>query len=156
VYGIGVTLPRRHHVTRTALYAQPPDTVWAVIADMERSPSWRTEITRVERLPDRDGHPVWNQVSRQGSWPLEIVEATPPTRLVAVVADSSQGFGGRWTYTLTPEGTGTRVTIAEDGFVDPPMFRFIARYLIGLTRTLDTYLEGLGRHFGEAVTPVAA
>jgi hypothetical protein len=99
---------------------------------------------------------VWNQVSRQGSWPLEIVEQTPPTRLVAVVADSSQGFGGRWTYTLAPEGAGTRVTIAEDGFVDPPMFRFVARYMIGLTRTLDTYLKGLGRHFGETVTPVAA
>lgn len=155
VVGIGgALLPRTHHVTRSALYAQPPDSIWAVIADMEHSPSWRSDITGVKRLPDHDGHPVWLQIAKEGNWPLEITVEEAPSLLVAVVADSSAGFGGAWTYHLVSEGTGTRVTITEDGFVSNPFFRFIARYCFGLTSSLDAYLTALGHHFRESVHPV--
>jgi uncharacterized protein YndB with AHSA1/START domain len=151
----GALLPRRHHVTRVASYAQPPDSVWAAIADFEHSPKWRSDIVGAQRLPDHNGHPVWLQIQSDGRWPLELTEVEPPKHLVAVVADSSHGFGGAWTYALEPTGGGTRVAITEDGFVDNPFFRFMAHDLFGLDATLDDYLRGLGRHFGENVTPAA-
>jgi len=152
---IGMALPRRHHVTSHALIGASPDSVWAAITDWPSSPSWRPEVTRVERLPDRNGHEVWNQTGPDGSWPLEIVQSEPAALLVAAVADSSQGYGGTWTYRLAPEGDGTRVTITEDGFVDNPLFRFMANYVFGLRGTLNGYLEGLGQRFGQTVRAVA-
>jgi uncharacterized protein YndB with AHSA1/START domain len=149
----GMTLPKRHLAISTAVYRVPPDSVWAAITDWPGSAAWRSDVKRVERLPDHDGHEVWDQVGDEGHWPLEILEQVPPALLVAVVADSSQGFGGTWTYTIEPEGTGSRVTISENGFVDPPIFRFLARFVFGLHSTQQAYLRGLGTRFGETVTP---
>jgi uncharacterized protein YndB with AHSA1/START domain len=153
---IGTMLPRNHVSSRTALYRQPIEAVWDAIADIEHSPSWRVDVKAVERLPDRNGHPVWNQVTPDGNWPLEITESVPPTRLVAVVADSSQGFGGTWTYSPASEGAGTRLTITEAGWVANPFFRFMAKFVFGLHSTQDAYLAALGRKFGENVVPGAA
>lgn len=153
VFGVGAALPRNHSVSLMVVIPAAPDTVWAVITDWEHSPAWRTDVKRVERLPDHDGHEVWKQIADEGSWPLELVEQSPPTRLVAVVADSSQGFGGAWTYALAPEGAGTRVTLTEDGFVDNPAFRFLATYVFGMRSTMDGYLAGLARRFGATAKP---
>jgi uncharacterized protein YndB with AHSA1/START domain len=155
-WGIGALLPRTHAVTRTAVFRQPLDTVWATVADMEHSPSWRSDITGVRRLEDRNGHEVWLQLAKEGNWPLEIAVSEPPIRIVAVVADSSQGFGGRWTYEFAAESGGTRLTITERGFVDMPLFRFMANFIFGLNGALETYLKDLGRKFGETVTPAPA
>ena len=151
--GLGALQPRRHRAVSSALIPAPPDSVWAAITDWEHSPAWRTDVKSVVRLPDRNGHPVWNQLSDDGTWPLEITESAPPEKLIAVVADSSQGFGGSWTYRLAPEGGGTRVTIVEDGFVDHPLFRFMARYFFGFHSTQQGYLMGLGRRFRANVKP---
>jgi hypothetical protein len=37
-----------------------------------------------------------------------------------------------------------------------PVFRFIAKYIMGHTGTIDTYLANLGKKFGSDVTPVDA
>ncbi len=152
----GWASPRRHHARTTVTLKAPRDSVWAVLADMQGSPAWRRDVTGVKRLADRDGHPVWEQQSKDGAWALVLTAIEPPSRLVATVADTTQGFGGTWTYTLAPEGHGTRVTIAEDGFVDPPMFRFLARYVFGLHAAQRAYLRDLGRRFGEKVEPLRA
>ena len=89
-------------------------------------------------------------------WGMWIAVSEPPRRIVAVVADSSQGYGGSWTYALAAEGGGTRLTITERGFVDAPLFRFMAKFIFGTTRTMETCLEDLGRKFGETVTPAPA
>lgn len=153
---IGFTLPRHYHATSRAFYHAPQDSVWAVVADIERSPRWRTDITGVKRLPDRDGHPVWEQQSRGGAWPLELTRVAPPTTLVAIAADSSQGYGGSWTFTLASERGGTTVTLAEAGSVDNPMFRFLAQFVFGLHSGQKQYLRDLGRRLGQTVAPEEA
>jgi hypothetical protein len=151
---IGFTLPRHYHVTSHAFYRVRQDSVWAVVADIERSPQWRTDLTGVRRLPDRDGHPVWEQESRTGPWPLELTRITPAETLVASAADTTQGYGGTWTYTLASERGGTTVTVAEAGFVDNPMFRFLAHFVFGLSTGQQQYLRDLGKRLGEAVEVV--
>lgn len=150
----GWMLPRHHHAASTMVLQTPRDSVWAAIFDMEHSPAWRHDITGVKRLADRDGHPVWEQQSPEGAWALVLTTIEPPGRLVATVADTTQGFGGTWTYTLASEGAATRVTIAEDGFVDPPLFRFLARYVFGLHTAQRATLRDLARHFGQKVDAV--
>jgi uncharacterized protein YndB with AHSA1/START domain len=152
---IGFTLPRHHHAASRAFYRTSRDSVWAVIADMQHSPAWRTDVTGVEKLADHDGHAVWKQLANQGPWALELTEVTPPSRLVATVADSSQGYGGAWTYTLADSAGGTVVTLAEDGFVDNPMFRFLARFVFGMNTGQQVYLRDLARRLGQTATPRA-
>lgn len=52
---------------------------------------------------------------------------------------------------LAPSGSGTRVQITENGIVYNPLFRFVSRYLIGHTKTIDDYLHALGKRHGADV-----
>ncbi len=149
---VGAMLPRRYHAVSTAHLDVPRDSVWAAIA-MERSATWRTDITAVRRLPDHDGHEVWEQQDRDERWPLELTVVRPPDRLVATLADSSHGLGATWTWELEDEHDGTRVTVVEDGFIANPMVRFMANCVFGLDFIGRQYLKDLGRHFGETVSP---
>jgi hypothetical protein len=152
-YAVGAAQPRHHVASRFAVYPRSPDSLWAVITDWEGSPRWREDVSRVERAPDREGRPAWRLITPEGAMTLVIAEEVAPLRMVAIMADTSQGYGGSWTYILAPEGGGTRLTIVERGFIDHPLFRFLARFVFGVTSTADGYLTGLGRHLGTDVTP---
>jgi hypothetical protein len=62
---------------------------------------------------------------------------------VARIADTDLPFGGTWTYELKPEGAGTRVTITERGEVYNPIFRFMSRFVLSQTATMEKYLAAL-------------
>lgn len=153
-YALGAMLPRRHVAVTSATLAAPGDEVWLAVSDMQSQPTWRSDLESARRLEDHDGRPVWLQHTGSGDWRLELTEVEPPDRLVATVADSSQGFGGTWTYVLAAQGDSTRLTITENGFIDSPLFRFFARFVYGLHGTQETYLRDLGRHFGQDVRTV--
>ena len=150
---IGFTLPRHHHAASRAFFRAKPDSVWALVGDMRRSPEGRTGIEGVKRLDDRGGHPVWELESRGGPWALELTRIAPPTTLVATVADTTQGYGGSWTYTIAAARGGSQVTVAEEGFVDNPLFRFLAQFVFGLRSGQQQDLRDLGRRLGESVVP---
>jgi uncharacterized protein YndB with AHSA1/START domain len=149
---VGALLPKAHSATRSARYQQPPETVWREITDIEAFPSWREGLKSVERLPDRDGRPAWRETDSRGQViPLQIVESDPPRKLVTRIADPKLPFGGTWTYEIAPAGSGSVVTLTERGEIYNPIFRFVARFLIGYTGTIETYLRSLGMKFGEGV-----
>ena len=151
---IGALLPKGHTATRRAQFSQPPDTLWQAITDFAGQVSWNPNVRRVEQLPDRDGHPVWREIDkRRQALPMETEESVPPHRLVRRIADPKLPFGGRWIYELTPAGQGAILTITEDGEIYNPVFRFVARFIMGYKATLDTYLKALGKRFGEKITP---
>lgn len=145
---IGAALPRRHVVTRRIRLRRARDDVWRRVADLEAQPAWRSDLSAVTRLSDRNGHAVWREEGRN-SLTLETVAEEPPVRLVRRIV-SEGPFGGEWTIALAEDGDGTLVSVTEDGEVSPPLFRFAARFLIGHTRTLDGYLRMLARSFGES------
>jgi uncharacterized protein YndB with AHSA1/START domain len=147
----GAVLPRRHSATRAAVYRQPPAAVWRALTDWRAFPSWRPEIRSVRELPQ--GRLGWIETSAQGELPLAVERQEEPALLVLRIADESLPFGGTWTWRLEPTAEGTRLTITEDGEVKNPIFRFLARFVFGHTRTMETYLRNLGRRFGEEVVP---
>lgn len=153
---VGALLPRAHTASRTGQFRQPPDSVWRAITDFAAAPSWRPDVRAVERLPDRDGHAVWQETDKHGQrLPLEILEFVPPRRLVMRIADPKLPFGGTWTYEISTaagggEGSST-LRITEDGEIYNPIFRFVARFILGHTATMNGYLRALGRRFGEDV-----
>lgn len=145
----GAMLPREHTVTRTIVLKQAPAAVWAAITDHANEPSWRADVASVTRLADRNGHELVEEKYKNGdSLKIETVETQPPGRLVRDVVDNAM-FSGRWTYELTPQAGGTRVSITEHGAVPNPVFRLISRFVIGHTTSLDRYLGSLAAKFGE-------
>ncbi len=140
---IGSRLPQSHHASLEKSFAGPPEAIWAAITDVEAFPSWRAGVTRVQRLPDRNGWPVWVEEGRSGKLTLAVERMDPPRILVGRIADPGLPFGGTWTYEVTPEPAGSRLRITEDGEIYNPMFRFMASFVFGYDGTIRSYMTSL-------------
>ena len=149
----GSLLPRQHVAARSARFRTPADSLWSALTDFAALPAWAPELTRVERLADHNGHPVWLHVGPRWSAPMEVTELVPPRRFSLRIADPKLPFGGAWTYELAASEGATLVTITENGEIGNPVMRFLSRFVFGQTSTMDGYLRALGTKFGEKVTP---
>jgi len=116
---IGTQLPQKHTASKEGFLPVAPDVLWPALLE----------------LGDR-------------SIALATVSEDRPRRLVVRIADDSLPFGGRWTYDLSPEGSGTRLRITEDGEVYNPFFRFMSRYVFGHEATMTSYFAAAERRFG--------
>jgi hypothetical protein len=140
---VGASLPRKHTISRTLRVSTPPDALYALLVDVDRYPSWRRDLQKVERLPDRNGMPAWIEQMRSGRVPLAFERMERPSLLVARITDSSLPFGGTWTYRLQPSGRESELTITEDGEVYNPIFRFLSRFVFGHAATIDGFLKSV-------------
>ncbi len=149
---VGYLLPKSHTATRTARFEQSATTVWDTLLDYPNHAEWRSGVSAMTRLEDRDGREIWKEEHGRGdAICYEIVECEPPTRLVTRIVDNRQ-FGGTWTWHIAPDGADAcRVTITEDGEIYNPIFRIVSRFVMGYDYTMTKYLTELAAHFG---TPV--
>lgn len=113
-------------------------------------PSWRSDLARVERLPDEDGHEVWQEVYKNG-WKLPMMTAVsePPRKLASKIMDPKKNFGGTWTFDVQPRNGGSQLTITENGEVYNPIFRLFSK-LGDQRKTMTVYETDLARKFGES------
>lgn len=144
---IGSRLPLAHVASREARLPAPPDAVWRAITDVERYPTWRDGVSRVERLPDRAGKKTWVEHGSDGRITMTVDRAEPPRLLVVRIADPDLPFGGTWTYDLSGDGEGSVLKITENGEIYNPLFRFVARFVLGYERTMSSYLASLEKSF---------
>jgi len=153
VCAIGYMLPKSHVASASARFAAPPDSIWNSLTDVTAFPRWRPGLSRVDLLPDENGQRGWQEFGKNDAVTYRVVESVPPRRLVTRIADQNLPYGGSWTYDLTPDGSGTRLTITENGEVYNPIFRFVSRFVLGYTSTMDGVLRALGAKHGENVSP---
>ena len=156
---IGALLPQSHVAVRSAQIHKPSGDVWNAVTDVASAASWRNDMERVEMLPPKDGRIAWREVGKHGvvSYEGELVRAPMPGvpgRFVSRLTDKSLPYGGEWIIDVAIAGDGSIVTVTENGDVYNPFFRFISRFAMGHTASIDGYLRALGTHFGEQVTPV--
>jgi Polyketide cyclase / dehydrase and lipid transport len=138
---IGALLPQKHRVARTITLQQPVEVVWNLISG---PPNWRPDVRGYEELPQHEGRRIWRETDKHGQTiTFEAIESFPPRRLVTRIADPNLPFGGTWTYDLVPRESSCLLTITEDGEVYNPLFRFISRFIMGHTSTIDGYMHGL-------------
>jgi len=150
---IGSRLPRAHVVSRSIHLRQSPQEVYAVVRDFASAPKWRADVKQID-VDAQPGKPVYfREEAKHGTVNYELVEDVPAQRMVTRIRDTDLGYSGQWTYQLTPENGGTRLTITEDGEVSNVLFRFMSRYIFGQASTIETYLTSLAKHFGEQATP---
>jgi uncharacterized protein YndB with AHSA1/START domain len=145
IVAIGYMLPRDHVAQVTRRHSAPPETVWAAMTDVERFAAWRTDLVSVERLSSADGKLRWKEKTKHDALTMEVTESDAPRRLVTRIADEGLPFGGTWTYELAPDGAGTVLTITENGSVYNPLFRFVSRFVMGHTATLDKYQSAMAK-----------
>jgi hypothetical protein len=166
IFAAGAVLPRKHVASMAARIAQPQQAVWQTISNHADDPKWRPELAKIERMPDREVmyllqgssgppnkrlEPVWLETYKNGmKLELEDMEVVPPKRLVRIVRDTGNMFGGSWTIDITPNGDNAcTVKITENGEVPNPFFRFMSRFVFGHTKSMEQYLTALASKYGE-------
>lgn len=144
---IGSLLPKHHVVSRSASYRATPERLFALIAGPQ---NWRPEVLRSETIPDPGGRELMRETSRHGETIVyEVSDRVSPSSIKRRIATRNLPYSGAWTYSVQPNGENTVVRITEDGEVYNPVFRFVSRFVLGQTRTLDTYLRALGKTVGQ-------
>jgi uncharacterized protein YndB with AHSA1/START domain len=146
---VGLSLPVRHQASVEQTFRTNPPALFALISDPASYPSWRSEVTHVDVLPETNGQRRWTESTKSGSPITYLAERTIPDRLlVSRIATANLPFGGAWTYELTPAGAGlTSLRITEDGEVYNPIFRFVSRFVMGHDGTIKQYLASVERKF---------
>jgi hypothetical protein len=139
---IGAMLPRQHSATRSAFIKASPEKVFELISGPQ---DWRADLKNCA-VVDQDGKHLVRETDKHGQTiTYERVQFDPPTLLQNVIADKKSSLWRR--VDLESAGAEGRlpVTITEDGEVYNPLFRFVSRFVIGHTRTLDNYLTQLAQ-----------
>jgi hypothetical protein len=149
----GRTLPIEHTSFAVIRLDRNAPEVWAVIADAARQPEWQKSVTKVDRLPDRNGHTVWKQSMGRNSFTLEETIVEPPRRLVREIVDNKGPFSGSWEFLLIPipasEGNqAVKVRLTERGKVTSTIPRAIMHFF-GEDMYLKKYLTALAAKMGE-------
>ena len=150
---IGSRLPKRHIASLSAQYSKQPEQLFGFISG---SQAWRSDVKQESTEPGPAGKLLHHETNHRGrTVTYEYFDVDPPRGLIRRIAGKDLPFAGTWAYSLEPSGTGTHVTITEDGEIPNPAFRFLSRFVFGQTRAMNTYLVELGRTTGERVTPVS-
>jgi hypothetical protein len=148
---VGAMLPQNHVASRTAQLSLSPEEVWPILTDVSDYPAWRSDVDSVERLATPDLQ--WREVSAGDRITFEATTLDAPSHFVTHIADKGLPFGGSWDYRIEPSGAGSRITITENGEVYNPIFRFVSKYFMGHTATIDKYLAALARRTGDIYAP---
>jgi uncharacterized protein YndB with AHSA1/START domain len=154
VIAVGAMLPVAHKAARQMTVNQPRETVFALINDPAGFPSWRKSVSKVELLPDNNGHRVFREIAKDGRIQYEVDSVVPGELLVTRIADKTLPFGGKWTYSVSGDAKSTVLRITEDGEVYNPLFRFVSRFIMGHTATIDGYMRDVAAHFGQPQAPI--
>ncbi|HSA55072.1 MAG TPA: SRPBCC family protein, partial [Gemmatimonadaceae bacterium] len=121
--------------------------------DVARYPTWRPDVQQVDVLPDSDGVFRFRETGRHGVVAYRVERNEPPTRWVTRIDDPSLPYGGTWTFGLAPRGSGTSLTITEDGEIYNPIFRVLSRTVFSTAATIEAYQAALRRHLESPVRP---
>ena len=152
-YGVGMTMPREHTVSSRIQLTASRDSVWAVLRAFGDYPKWDNDFKSSVRGTSRSGREVWVQDVGGMTMSVEFKSVQAPSRMVTeIVTDEKSDWGGVWTYDLVANGSGTEVTITEEGWIKSPFFRVMMKAM-GTYSTMDGVLKALGARFGEQVTP---
>jgi uncharacterized protein YndB with AHSA1/START domain len=151
---IGAWLPVKHRVSREATYRATPSQLFTLIRNVNDYPAWQPSVTNIEVLPDVDGKPSMRETNGGMAITYVLEEIEPNERMVSRIADPKLPFGGSWTYEVIPRGDATTLRITENGEVYNVVFRFVSRYVVGHSSTIDKYLRAVGRRYPEV--PAAA
>ena len=146
---IGTLLPKTHTASRGAVFKATPEQLFVLIDGPQ---TWRGNVKKYEPVDAAKGCRQWRETDSHGhTITYEVVERHPPTLLKTRIVTTNLPYSGTWTLRLKTIDGSTELRITEEGEVYNPVFRFMSRFVIGQTRTIETYLRDLGTATGQDV-----
>lgn len=146
IYADGAQLPATHSISVKGVVAAPQDKVFALITDVKDGNTWRPEVKAVTTLAPDHGRDHWvEHLAFHQYMTFLALDTVAPTLRRVKLDDPKAAYGGTWTYELSPgpsDGS-TTVKITEDGYINPPVYRFVMAHVMGPTKNLDTYMKDL-------------
>jgi hypothetical protein len=151
VYLIGTRLPVNHKASVTGTVEASPARVFAIITDVADGAEWRKQVKAVRVLPPDQGRDHWVEDLGHGqTMTFVALQTNPPDAdehalRVVQLADPKAQYGGTWTYKIVPgpSPNQTILEITEDGFIHPPLYRFMMAHVFGRTANLDQYMRDI-------------
>jgi hypothetical protein len=116
--------------------------IWPVLVDAGTWPEWDSGVSKVEgnvALGQKISITVEANPGR--AFPVKVVELQAPDRMVFRGGMPLGLFTGQRTYTLVPEGTGTRFTMREE--YTGPMAGLIFKSIPDLGPSFQQFADGL-------------
>ncbi len=147
-YLVGLFVKKDYHVTKTIELPVAQAVVWQKISNWIETPTWRRDLIAIERLPDREGKPVYREKANYGPVTYVIEELVPPGHMKTRVVDHDK-FTGTWIFELKPQGDGCLLTITSDGQIYNPIFRTMMRFVFGYGSSIKGYFEDLEETLGK-------
>jgi len=123
----GAALPAEHRTTARESFDRAPEAVWRVLTDLEGMPSWRSDLVRIERLPEADGRMTWLEIGSGEDQVMELTESDPPRRLVIHRREDGRPGLPERIVQLRATINGTLVTVTERAQVGNPLARVLVR-----------------------------
>lgn len=146
-------------IRKSVLYPHPPRDVWTAITDTHAIAEWLMPNDFKPAVGHRFTFQTdWNPVCGKVLVECEVLELDPERRMVWTwvrVQKNGTRSPTRLTWTLTPEGPGTRLTLEHEGVERLP---FIMRMLMGWGwggMLKDSITKVLGNITGGRFTPGA-
>ncbi len=142
VWIIGATLPRKHTVSVSKRFETPAETLFKAAIDIDGWPKWRSGVDEVIHL-DGPGFRA-ETISGDDRLAFDFDVDFKQLRMTSNIITEDIPFGGEWIIqveAIAPKQS--RITITENGFVDPPIWRFFSKFLIGHKRTAQQFLDDL-------------
>jgi uncharacterized protein YndB with AHSA1/START domain len=119
-----------------------PERVWSVLTDAAAWPNWDSGVTKVDgRVALGEKLTVAVEANPGRSFPVKVVQLSAPERMVFLGGMPVKLFTGRRTYSLAPEGNGTRFTMREE--YAGPLAGMMIRSIPDLGPSFRRFAEGL-------------
>jgi len=140
LYLLGRRQPENHVAAIAFVVPSSRATVWAALTDYTAMPKWWPAVKSVRTETRPNGDVVtWTTDPHGNRMGFRTAESAEPSHLVREMVGSEKLFGGTWTYELTTEGSGTRITITERGYIKPPLFRGMAKLFMKPDATMRDF-----------------
>jgi uncharacterized protein YndB with AHSA1/START domain len=126
----------------SSLIQATPERVWSVLTDAAAWPNWDSGVTKVDgRVALGEKLTVAVEANPGRSFPVKVVQLSAPERMVVLGGMPVKLFTGRRTYSLVPEGNGTRFTMREE--YTGPLTSMMIKSIPDLGPSFRRFAEGL-------------
>jgi hypothetical protein len=134
---VGLLLPRRYRVERSAVIKAKPEVVFAQVADLRAWKNWgvwferdpQMEINYSETTVTVGGWSEWKSKS-QGNGKATLTRLTPPSEVEYSLQFEGMGFASQGSFALIPRTDGVRIVWADTGDLGlNPLSRWFGLFL---------------------------
>jgi uncharacterized protein YndB with AHSA1/START domain len=143
----------RFYQSGSSIHAQP-EQVWSVLVDAASWPNWDSGVESVDGTIELDRKITIRSAAAPGrSFPVAVTVLDAPRTLVFAGGMPLGLFRGVRTYTLTPDGDGTRFTTREE--YSGAMLPMIWRSMPDLQPSFDRFAAGIAQR-AESEAPIGS